>query len=122
MPDYTALAATAKRLVEAAGKPLELRGRVTAPADPAKPWRGPGAAAEAPEAVRGVVLDLVLTADTSDFVRRGDKRALVAATSTAADLRTFSKLFDGTEQWEVESCTLLNPGGVALLYSFHLRK
>lgn len=41
MVDYVKLAATATRLVRANGTTVTINALATAPADPAKPWRGP---------------------------------------------------------------------------------
>lgn len=122
MANFAKLAATAKRLIEKNGRTVTLKKRGQAVADPTHPWRGADEAGVVSVDVKAVILDYVLTPDTSDFVKRGLKRALVAALSATEDLRDFTIMTDGAETWELLECKTLAPADTRLLYEFQVRK
>jgi hypothetical protein len=120
--DFAKLALTVKRLVEKNGRPMTVRQRGHTPLDANQPWRGNNPAGNVDTGVTGVILNFTLTPETSDFVRRGYRRCLVAVASAAVDLRTATQIVDGADTWEVVDCRVLEPGPTPLLYDFAVKK
>jgi hypothetical protein len=124
--DFAKLAQTVKRLIEKNGRNVLVRKRPTAPTDANQPWLGNNDAAlvggKVEVTVKAVIVDYTLTDETSDFVKRGLKRGLVAAASTVQDLRGFTILVDGNDTWEILAVTTLAPADVTLLYEFQLKR
>lgn len=136
MPNYTKLAATAKRLIEKSGRDIILYKRSSTPADATKPWRGPTDAttatppADPPTASTTVKAVFVEPSDSElgqliealELVKRRGSRFLVAATSTAVDLRQYEYIKDGDNIFSIEKVRFLKPGDVAILYDIEVKK
>lgn len=121
MPDYTALAATALRLVKDSGRLVQFRKLNSDPVDNAKPWRG-----AADPTVGGVTVDayavavppssasaLGLSTSDSDLVKRSEQILIVAPAS--ADLAEFHEVIDG-RTWRITGVETLRPADTTLLY------
>lgn len=118
--DYSSLAALAKRLIEFYGRALTLTKDSATPTDASKPWRGTtGVTSTAPI---GVVLDFNFKEVDGTKIRRGDKQAFIASSSTIEDLRYYDRLVDGTDEWNIINVNTLEPGSLRLLYQLHLRQ
>lgn len=121
--NYAPLAATAKRLVEQFGRPVEFFRKSETPADPDKPWRG-SVSPDTRVQLIAVLVDYTLEEATSDHVLRGDKRAFVAQLSIPGiDLTDFDRMVDADGQtWSVVRIETINPGDTRLLYDVQLRQ
>lgn len=131
MVNYVKIAATAKRLIEANGRTVSLVRLDRDPADPDMPWRGPAVVDSAPydpldyPSPKAVIVPYTEDDIDGTLVRHGDKRAYVAATSTAVaalNLAEYDGLIDNGEQYKIVSVNILNPGEIIILYEMQLRK
>lgn len=123
MVDYTRLAATAKRLVEANGRQVTLVKRDSGEGVSGKPWRGPGALpddTQTPKAVfvgPGAALGTGFEDLVGDVVKSGRSYALVAQDSLpGVDVSGYGFL-DGQR---VAKAHVLKPGSVVVLYALEL--
>lgn len=134
MVDYTKLAATAKRLIEANGRTITLYRRDRTPANASEPWRGPSSTPAETIAVVGVVvpprgtgLSSIIRDLEGSLVKAFDEVALiatdsvVAAGSTAADVRGCDSVSDGSRAWKIEVVEELAPGGTSLIFALGLK-
>lgn len=133
MPNYTKLRATAKRLVEGAGRAVTVRRRNDTPADATMPWRGPADPAAVPNAVSVAcigVFTAITYGDDDDGTRRAFSGLLVAASSVLTeddppvdvDLRNFDEVVDGSDVWSITEAIPVQPGPVCLLWKLTLKK
>lgn len=129
MPDHVALAATAKRLIEANGRTVTVRRLDRTITDPSKPWRGtsdPRATPNATASVKAAFVDpssaasMGLMLSDPNLVASIDSVALIAATSTVADLATFDEVVDGSLVLKIDNIDVLKPGDVKMLYVLRL--
>ena len=133
MPNYVKLAATAKRLIEAAGRTCTLRKSNLAVVDPGKPWRAPASPPTAPDGGAVITVKVAFVppegsgfgfervvdgelADTYDQV------GLVAADSLPAgtNLEVFSTVEDRGRAWRILRVGRLQPGDVPLVFMLGL--
>lgn len=130
MADFTKLAATAKRLIEANGRSVTVRRLNRTPTDPAQPWR----ASEDPRAgatsvtVKACFVDptsasrLGFLVQDTELVSRLAQVALVAATSTAEVLEGFDELTDGGQSYRIDGVDVLKPADVKMIYVLKLAR
>ncbi len=124
--NYTKLAATAKRLIEANGRKLIMLRPSEVAADTAKPWDGPApATADTEFAISGVfvppntVRQFGLTAlgtghdFLEDLIQTSEQMCITFPGET--DLAQFTHMKDGTVDWNVIGIQVLKPGNVTLL-------
>lgn len=131
MVNFTALAATAKRLIEANGRSVTLVQHSTTPADSAQPWRGPDESARTETAVTGVFLsgtsdselgEMLMLIDAG-LIQRGEKFFLVAADSLGSvDIKAQASLVDDNQLWQVSEIATLQPGPTPILHALVLKK
>lgn len=131
MPDYAKLAATALRLINNAGRTMEIHKLDTTPADNARPWRSneaPRATAEV-VTVKGVFVHLDSLIDLGMHrkpdkgdTRRDTELIMVAAKGIAADLMTFDEVDDGGKRLKIERVQLLKTGDVPLIFAFEVKR
>ncbi len=124
--DYTALATTAKRLVDENGRSVTFRRLSRTLDDAAKPWRGsatPRTTVDATVEGFAVVVPpsaasaLGLSTTDSELVKRSEQIMIVALGSTSTDdLATFDEVLDGTELWKIQQVETLKPAATTLLY------
>lgn len=129
MADYVKLAGTAKRLIEANGRPVVVRRLGRQISDPNQPWlssenvRNP---ADLEAQVQACFVDPVSAAKMGlgifgeELVARIEAVALVAADSSTADLETCDELVELGTIFRIEHCEVLKPGPTKLLYIFLL--
>lgn len=131
MPDYTQLAATAKRLIEANGRSVTFRRADAAPANASQPWRGPDAVPTPPD---GAVVTAVAAfvppgsgfgrtrANTPELAQLLTQVCLVAQASLpdGTDLATFQTVVDGSRAWRIETVDTLAPSTTTLIYAVGL--
>lgn len=125
MVDYTALAATAKRLIDKNGRDITLTKRDRTPTDANKPWRGGNAAPTSVGPIKGVLVPFTAEEIDGSLIRREDKKALVAANDDDSELlEQFDVLIDGdpADPWRILDVELINPGDVRVIYKFQVRK
>lgn len=138
MPNYTNIAATAKRLVEDAGRSVTFVKQERTPTNNARPWRSvetPSNANDesttgvAESRVTGIAVmvdpssarNLGIMIDQSDEARRAEKVFIVAATSVNVDLAEYNQVVDGTTVWGIVQVSELKPADVSLLFYVWVR-
>ncbi len=123
--DYVKLAATAQRLIDKTGRVVKLQRLSSEPADPDKPWKGPGQPEVAQEkelkatfvpAGGGLGRDLV----DEELLKRVEQVALIAPSDV--DLEVFNLVLDGGSKWKVEWIQTLKPAEQVLLYVFGVKR
>lgn len=131
MVDLTALAATAKRLVEANGRAVTLYRKSRTADDPSQPWRGPDLTS--PDDTEAVTMAFVPASGTGmgkelfergegGLVRAIDQVGLLAATSAGSFVvEQGDSVVDGTTAWRVVAVEALKPGDAAILYVLGLK-
>ena len=89
--------------------------------DEEKPWRGHDEPDEETDqsSVSAVFLDYKEKEIDGENVRRGDKYALTAGDSVAAE---YELLIDGSVTWKIVESEKIEPGAEILLYKLHLRR
>lgn len=139
MPDYVKAAATAKRLVEGAGRPVDVFKHNTTPDNPAQPWRGVSGPPTAPEggATMAVIATFVpasgpgfgkmVTDAEGELTVVYDQIALVASSSiptgsTVEDLEDADSMRDGSDLWRIVAKGHLKPGPTSLLFVLGLKR
>jgi len=130
MPDYTKLAATAKRLIEASGRTVTFRRLGTQVDDPTKPWRASENVrnpAELEVQAKAVFVDPVSAAKMGlgvtgeEMINKIDSVALVASDSALTfDLETFHEVVETNSLFKIIHVEVLRPGTKKLLYIFLL--
>lgn len=135
--DYTALQATATRLITENGRSVTMQRSSVTPADPAKPWaaRETDAVASDDQSVTaiGVFLEsreglgpfaenFLLTRPATTNVERATRLLLPASTElTTADLEADWYVSDGSTRWEVLSIKPVKPASVLVYYDLQVR-
>lgn len=131
MVDFTALATTAKTLVDANGRDVTFLKFDRAAADANKPWRGPSDArgdADASVDLKAAFVEpsgavrLGITSEHGALFRRAQQIMIVPAASTAEDLTTFQEVVDGGSNWKITDIETLKPADVTLLYFVGVRR
>lgn len=123
MADYSSAIATARRLIQAKGRTVTLQRLEDAPADPAKPWRGP-ASATPPEATLALSVvqvqpsganTLGLTIKDEELLRR--LSAILIAEPAAEDVETYHRVVEADgSHWRIAFVEKLQPADDAVLY------
>lgn len=139
--DYAKLAQTAKRLIEKNGAPMTFSKLGRTPADAAKPWRGPVAAASDPAEptdpveyadVKAVIVPIDWSKGdprigelyggvtlSPDILARGFATLYVAEQSFPAghvSLKTLDFVDDGETRWKIVQSIPIKPGATELIY------
>jgi hypothetical protein len=127
------LQATAKRLIAKHGRAVTLVKAGVTIHEAGSPWRGPAQSATEAEpdpapaagatetAATAVILDYT-ERDNPDAVKRGSKRALVAATDigVAIDVATYSVLIDGDARYRIAKAIDIKPGATRFLWDLEI--
>lgn len=128
MVNFTSLRSVAERLIDENGRDVTITKRDRTDDDPAKPWRGPPSpGTDVSVTVKAVLFDFDEADVDGQLVRRGDKRALVAAkvveeANATSILEEFDTLTDGSIKLKVVSVTIIEPGPLRILYDVQLRR
>lgn len=129
MVNYTSLANTAERLIEANGRTIQLVKPADTPLrDAAKPWQGVATPRDNGNEVEQDVIAVFIQVGTdtqfgedeesesSLLIRAQSKNFLIAAKSLGAtDLRTFTEIRDGTVAFNIVDITVLRPGDTDII-------
>lgn len=135
MVDYTALAATAKRLVEANGRSVTLLKENRVPDVAGEPWRGTSTAPVAGQGgdtqpaivafvpAGGSGLGRLATDSAGGLQVQLDQVGLLAATTVPAiDVEKFDRVLDGTVPWKIVTREKLQPSDTAVLWVLGLKR
>ena len=128
--DHARLAATAKRLVDANGRPLTLVQLNRGPDNPVREWEGAASTRGTPTATLDaigcfVVPDTNLRLGRSDRIKdliaRSDRLVYVASTT---DLSNFNELIDSadSQRYTILSAEVLHPGSVIMLWWLFVKR
>ena len=128
MVDFTAAAATAKRLVDANGRTVTLQRFDQSPADVARPYEGPADPDAAPDFSLDVVASFVplsgaaslgLSITDEELLKRTAEVCLVAPGPTQAEqFERMSQIVDGGIKKGITFVEKLRPADTTLLYFF----
>ena len=139
MVNYVALAATAKRLIEANGRLVTLFKRDRDPAVAGQPWRGPDLIPTPPDGIiLGPIRVAFVPASGSGFGKmlfdgetnlavKIDQVGIMATVSAAdlsvseADIEKMDSLLDGTEVLKIVSKGHLKPADTSLIFLLGLQ-
>lgn len=131
MVDYVKAAATAKRLIEGAGRAVTIYSDSTTADDVSKPWLGPDDTTPGDtisDAIMAFVppsgggLGAMLLQRESVLVGDHDQVGLLASSSASGkDLRTFDSVIDGSRTWKIAEVHELKPGGTSILWVLGLK-
>lgn len=116
----TTLAQLAERLIAKNGRVVTLCRAARQPLNPEKPWLGTDCANDSTQ-VRAVILDYTEEDIDGSRIKRGDRRALVAALPTSLDFRQWDLLVDGETEFRIIAAEITQPGTVLILWEFQLR-
>lgn len=133
MVNFTALAATAKRLVEANGRAVSLLKDNRDPDNPAQPWRGTSTAPSAPEDTQAAIIAFVpaggsglgrLASDAAGtLLVQLDQVGLLAATTVdGIDVEKFDRVLDDGTSWRIVTRAKLQPSTTAVLWVLGLKR
>ncbi len=126
MANFTKLAATALRLINANGRTVTVVKRGNNPVDSDKPWRGQADFDKTVVSGKAVFVnssDLGFTVTDENNVKRSVKVALFAASSDGdSELETFDEIRDGSVKWQITKTEVLAPGDIRLLYMFEVKR
>jgi hypothetical protein len=123
MVDYAALATTAKRLIDDAGRNVTLTRTDRTAGNPATPWRAGGTNDTTIGPFKAAVVGFTEEEIDGTLVSRGDKKALLSGLDGGTNLiEQFNILTDGAEIWKIMGVTVVNPGDTRVVYKIQLRK
>ena len=117
--NYTALAATAERLIRENGREVTIVKRIETPPVAATPWEGDDSSAETTVTADAVFFDELVgsIAGEPSADRTWIGMILIAANDAGTeDLTTFDAIRDGGRHIELASISPLKPGSTLLIY------
>lgn len=126
--DYAPILADAQQLIADTGRLATFELLDAAPADSARPWRGPAAPAVAnsSDAVATFVpaqgADLGRMGISEQLLARVEQVALVAGDATGFDYAAAHSAVDAGVRWRVDWVQTLCPGGTVLLYAMGMKR
>jgi hypothetical protein len=126
--NFVALAATAKRLIDANGRAISIVRLSQVVSDPAKPWRGPAAPrGAAATTVPGRGAFVVLGGSGLGIKFKQDlpdsEVCLFPASDDAGQLlEDFDEIIDGPNRWKIVECQVLQPADTRLIYFFQVAR
>lgn len=125
--DYARAQALAQRLIQKNGKAVTFQRLSATPADPEKPWKGPGTptVAESHDTVavslpHASLVDLGFMRVDDDLLKRTEQVLLVPGGSV--DLEPFTNLLENGVRWRIEWVRTLRPATVTVLYAFGVKR
>ena len=118
--DYTGLEAVADELITEFGQTVTLRVYTHTPVV-ATPWKTTDTITD--ESVAAVMEDFSSYEKSSETIREGDKRFLIAANDlTVTEIKPDDLIIMGGIAWRVVEATLTSPGGTDLIWTLQARK
>jgi len=129
--DYTALQATARDLVNQAGRPVTFVQLEETPSDANEPWRGavaPRAAANLEVSGDAVAVppssatQLGFSSTNEDFVQRAEQILIAVVDAGQPDIDEFDEVIDGATRWKINAVEKLQPAGTSLLFFVSVRR
>lgn len=120
--NYTALAATARRLIEGTGRVVTLETLSGTPADADRPWRGPAAPTVASSSQQRATFVPPSGADLGkgwikdDLLQRCQQVCLTYPTADY-DINNCTSIADGGLRWRVDWVQALKPADTELLFA-----
>jgi len=126
--NFTKLAATAKRLIDANGRTVTITKQGSVPANSNQPWRGQNST------IAGSVTGTAVFVSTEpgslgiqwlnpDNTKRGDQVAFFAANNDGGkELETYDTITDGDKVWKIVRAQLLAPADTRLIYIFEVAR
>lgn len=133
MVDYVAVAATAKRLIEANGRQVTFYAADQTDSDPTKPWLGPATVKSGagtslygvfvpPNTVRQFGLTALGRGTDFDNLFRVSEQIGIVFPEGGLDVRQFSIVEDGGIDWKIIGIQELKPGDLNVLAFVGLRR
>ena len=127
MANFTTLAATAKRLIDANGRSITIVKFGSSPQDTDKPWRGKreyhvaevtgfGAFVPASE------LKTTIAQDTDGILRENEYVLFAANDDGGHDLRDFDAIEDGGRTWKILAVELIAPASTRVMYQIEVQR
>lgn len=126
--DYAPILAEAQQLIRDTGRLTTFERLSAAPADPARPWRGPAAPAVANSVsamatfVPAQGADLGRMGISEQLLARVEQVALVAPDPSGFDFAAATSATDSSVRWRVDWVQTLRPGGTTLLYAMGMKR
>jgi hypothetical protein len=119
--NFTKLAATALRLINANGRTVTIVHQGNTPTDPTKPWRGEDTTVRA--SVTGTGVFTSLEALNPDNTKREGQMLLFAASADESnDLEEFDQVVDGARYWKIVRAEVIGPADTRVLYKFEVSR
>jgi hypothetical protein len=125
--DYARAVALAQRLINKNGRTITVEQLSSTPADPSKPWKGPGAPTVAASATPKAVFlpvssasELGLFAKDDELLKRVEQLVLLAADGVNA-FDEFHRIND-TVVYRIDWVRALKPGDTVILYAMGIKR
>lgn len=120
MPDYNALAQTAKRLIANNGRDVVLVRFVAGDYDPETNTFSNASAAET--TIKGVRLNYNRSQIDNEIIKQGDIKMFVEAVGLSTPPAVDDKIKIDSEIWDIKNIKPLQPADVAVFYELQLRQ
>lgn len=121
--DYEEFAELAQELIGESGRPITMQKLSASIADPAMPWKGPGAPTLlASQATMGTFVELFsfiklgLETIDNELLKRSEQVVMVPPGTV--DVEKYDLILDGSVLWKIEWARVLKPGPDVVLYWF----
>lgn len=123
MPNWNAIAAAAKKLIDKNGRTVIVRKQGSNPQDSEKPWRSKTEYPESSVTGSGVFVPpgkgLGRSSSNEENIKRAEQSVyFAAADDTGLNLIDYDIIIDNDVEWKIVSAELLSPAGTRLLYQF----
>lgn len=114
-----ALEDTAKRLINAKGRPVTLRQPSLTPADPAAPWDNAGSVTDTPVTIVFTQGDSPQLAGTNAQL---ESFTVLLAGLDVPSLTDADRIIDGTDEYRVTNAERVQPGGTLYIWKAVIQK
>jgi len=119
--NFTAMAAVAKRLIDANGRTVTLIQQGSDPLDLTKPWRGQSTPVRASVSGKAVFTD-TNTVNPDNAKRKRQGMLFAASNDSGLGLEDFDIVEDGSIQWKIVSVSVIGPADTRVLYKFEVTR
>lgn len=129
--DYVTLATTARRLVNANGKPAVFNQFEATPSNASRPWRGNDTPRNPPSGVvngdavsvpPSSATQLGIATEDDDFVKRADAILIAVTDEGSEDIDNFDEVVLEGVSWAINGVQKLRPATVTLVYFVSVRR